>query len=192
MKGQEMSHAILEKESAGKAILLEICPLREQCPLRSVHGFFMSNNIGVPLTWQQLLAKHGPWALGCAVMGYVIFTFILTPSQKEREAFIETSVQNAESMDTVADSTTVIKGSVERQEHTMDKMSQELEKQSDLRETAMDTMNAFATEMREVNPANAIKLDILLKKAAEDKDGVKLDIIIEKIEQLKTDNLEEQ
>lgn len=147
----------------------------------------MSDNNNI--SWQQLLAKHGPWAFGCAVMGFVIYTFVLTPSALERKAFIETSIQNATSMSTVADSTKdvansaeIISSSIERQEATQAGMKDELEKQTELRGVAMDTMSAFAQEMREVNPGNSLKLDVLLKAAEADDAGVKLDIIIEKIE----------
>ena len=156
-------------------------------PLRYLHEVVMASN-GIPLTWQQLLAKHGPWALGCAVMGYVIFTFILAPSQKEREAFIETSGKNAEAMHIVAESTKdvssitrEIRNLIERQEATQLKMSEELEKQSVMRAVALESMSAFAKEMREVNPANSLKLDLLLKQAKKTDDNDKLDIIIEKI-----------
>ena len=148
--------------------------------------------MGNDYTWQQLLAKHGPWALGCAVMGFVIYTFVLTPSQREREAFIETSIKNAESMEVVAGNTETvattakeISASIIRQENTQMGMRDELEKQSDLRHTAMETMSAFAEEMRAVNPANGVKLDVLLKKAETTDDNIKLDIIIERIEELK-------
>ena len=135
-------------------------------------------------SWQQLLAKHGPWAFGCAVMGFVIYTFVLMPSASEREAFVKTSVLNAESMRTVAESTRIIKESIGRQEQTLVDLRDEVINQTELRSVAMETMSAFADEMREVNPANGMKLDVIMRKVDEDDTGTKLDIIIRKMEVL--------
>jgi len=115
-------------------------------------------------SWQQILVKQGLAGLGLAAMGFVIYAFVLIPSAHEREVFTKTAIENAKSMGTVADSTEDISASVQRQEATMSNIDMELEKQSDLRETAMDTMSAFADEMRQVNPGNSEKLDALMKK----------------------------
>lgn len=135
-------------------------------------------------TWEKILVRNGLAGLGLMAMGFVIYTFVLIPSAKERDAFTKTSIRNAESMDQVADSTKDISASVERQEATMANLNEEIEKQSKMREVAMKTMSAFAKEMREINPANAEKLDLLMDYIMqEDHWDTKLDILIEHLKQ---------
>ena len=119
-----------------------------------------NNSSGENSTWQQLLAKHGPWAFGCGVLGFVVYAFVLVPGNHEREAFVQTAVSNAESMHSIATSTKDIKESVVRQESVMKELKKEVEYQSNLRETAMKTMTDFADGVRKEHPK---QLELLQK-----------------------------
>ena len=115
---------------------------------------------GTDSSWQKILAKHGPWAFGCGVLGFVVYTFVLVPGNHEREAFVQTAISNADSMRSIATSTKDIKESVVRQEATMSELKKEVEYQSNLRETAMQTMSDFAEGVREEHPK---QLELLQK-----------------------------
>ena len=147
------------------------------------NGSSTSSNV-----WIRMAENNGPAAIGLLAVCWAFWQFHLIPNAAERKTMVDvltsTAEKNATSNETVAENSEVLKDSIMRQESTQLKMSDELVKQSDLRATAMDTMSAFAKEMREVNPANSVKLDVLLKMAETTEDNAKLDIIIEKIDAL--------
>ena len=144
----------------------------------------------------EMAIKQGTATVLAGLLLWAFWAVVIQPGAVERknysETITETSKENAKAvreqvviLKEMKDTNHSIKETTEKQADTLEGIKAEVEGQTYLRETAMETMSAFATEMRDVNPANAIKLDILLKKAAEDETGVKLDVIIEKIEKLK-------
>jgi hypothetical protein len=139
-------------------------------------------NLSTESSVLQMLAKHGPWAFWSGILLAILWIFTLEPMREERALLLETFVK-------VSVSTEHISEAVRAQKETLTAINKELAGQTDLRLVAMDTMSAFADEMRIVNPGNGLKLDALLKKsdaavADEEADSLKLDVIIKAIEDL--------
>ena len=84
----------------------------------------MGNGTGTESLWMQILAKHGPWALGCTVLCIAFYTFALQPMASDREMFVEAIQQSVleqtQSWRAIADSTEKIAESVAIQQQTMD------------------------------------------------------------------------
>ena len=141
-------------------------------------------------TWIRIAEKNGPIAIILGLTLWAFWQFNLIPNERDRHALIEvltkTAQSNSTSMHAVGESTASIN-------ETLKIINNELEGQTALRMQAMDTMSAFAKEMREVNPSNAIKLDRILSRIDEDIWNKKLDIIIEKIDEAhpEANNLEQ-
>lgn len=123
------------------------------------------------------VTKSGFIGVFCFALLAMIWYGMMEPSIEEKKILHETFVDNSTAMGLVAESSDKIAGSV-------DDIKDELIGQTKMRTQAMQMMSAFATEMREINPANSLKLDILLREVEKNESGTKLDIIIEKIEKL--------
>ena len=76
--------------------------------------------------WISILTKHGPWALGCTVLGVAFYTFALQPMAAERSMFVEalqqSVIENTQSWRAIASSTEKIAESVQMQQSTMAQM----------------------------------------------------------------------
>ena len=75
-------------------------------------------------------------------------------------------------------------GVLTKMDNTLAGIKSEVENQTALRLQAMETMGKFAEEMQIINPANGIKLDIILKRIEDDDSGTKLDVIIRRMTEI--------
>ena len=143
----------------------------------------------------EMAIKQGTATVLAGLLLWAFWAVVIEPGANERRRYSETitttSKENAKAvreqvtiLREMKDTNHSIQETTQKQSDTLDSIKNEVQGQTALRSQAMETMSAFATEMREVNPANSLKLDVLLKQAEERQDGIKLDIIIEKIEAL--------
>ena len=149
-----------------------------------------------PMRLVEMLFEKGISTVLAGVLLYGFWAIVLQPMAKERVILIgtlqensaqnrENAKSNRESQESSAESNRKIAHSVQEQADTLISIREEVAGQSALRKVAMRTMTAFAEEMGRVNPANSLKLDELLKLAAESTDTIKLDILIKSMEELK-------
>ena len=86
----------------------------------------MGNGTQGESVWVSILTKHGPWALGCTVLGVAFYTFALQPMASERSMFVEalqqSVIENTQSWRAIAKSTESIAASVQMQQSTMAQM----------------------------------------------------------------------
>ena len=86
----------------------------------------MGNGTPGESAWVSILTKHGPWALGCTVLGVAFYTFALQPMAAERSMFVEalqqSVIENTQSWRAIASSTEKIAESVQMQQSTMAQM----------------------------------------------------------------------
>ena len=139
----------------------------------------------------EMAIKQGSATVLAGLLLWAFWAVVIEPGAAERKSYsetiTETSRENATAvkqqvgiLHDMQETNTAIQLSTERQASTLQALSEEMEGQTELREQAMDTMNAFAKEMRDVNPANAKKLDLLMEKILREDDwAVKLDMLIE-------------
>ena len=96
--------------------------------------------------WLRILENNGPMAIGLVAMGWAFWAFQLVPNAAERTAFVSvlttTATTNAAAYVKVADN-------IEEQSGVLVGIHEEVASQTALRNVAMDTMTAFASEMRD-------------------------------------------
>lgn len=137
----------------------------------------MANGNGIKITLPEVV-KNSILGMFCAGLMAMMWYGWMAPGVNERKAMTENFRRSIDSMEKQAESSEKIALNTEDMKTMIGDIKTEIAGQTDLRMQAMDTMNAFATEMREVNPANAKKLD---KVVNEDHPRMekKLDVVIE-------------
>ena len=115
----------------------------------------------------QFLMRHGPWAFGCVVLGYVFYAYALIPMSEERDMFVKTlqttADKNSASMQSIAESTAAVKDALTRQEDTLERLYDEIEHQTELRVVAMETMTAFTERVKEERGERTILIEKLIQ-----------------------------
>ena len=145
----------------------------------------IDNNGNVTQKLVEMLLKQGSWAVLSAVLLYAFWVVALEPAAKERMLFVDTmkensisnrecAKKNSSTLESISKSNDSIRVSVEIQQETLKTIQEEIAGQTELRKVAMDTMNAFAGEVRKDHPTqnkkhdeNSIILDTILKKIQE-------------------------
>ena len=137
----------------------------------------------------EMAIKQGTATVLAGLLLWAFWAVVIQPGAAEHknysETITETSKENAKAvreqvviLKEMKDTNHSIKETTEKQADTLEGIKAEVEGQTDLRMTAMETMSAFAEEMRVVNPANGLKLDVIIKRMEADANSQKLDIII--------------
>jgi len=119
--------------------------------------------------WVGILTKHGPWALGCTVLGAAFYSFALQPMAAERGMFVEalqqSVIENTQSWRAIAASTESIAKSVQMQQSTMAQM-QIIVESLDNNMPSIETrrkLTGFLDNMLKTHPEHTAMLEKILE-----------------------------
>lgn len=129
----------------------------------------MGNGTPGESAWVSILTKHGPWALGCTVLGVAFYTFALQPMAAERSMFVEalqqSVIENTQSWRAIASSTEKIAESVQMQQTTMATMQilvEGLDENMPTVETRKKLLG-FVDDMMAAHPEHTAMLEKILE-----------------------------